>query len=985
MCRIAAPASGSLSAQSRGARPVRRAPKSDPARSSIEPATLVSIEALPQELRCDRRPGGEPREALEGDFVGRQAELTVLRAKLDEARSGHPCIVLIEGPPGIGKSALVDRFVRASSDVQVLRASGDESESDLTYGVVEQLVRFAGLAEATALPAKERQVARVEDQVTAGARVLDLLGSLQEQGPVVLVVDDAHWADLPSLRALQFGLRRLVADQVLALIVARDEQASALPEGLRRLVRDQGATLRLGGLDAEDLRALAEAMGIGMVSSRAAQRLHAHTQGNPLHARALLEELPADTWRGDEFPLRSPRSFSMLVLHRCATCSPEAQRLVEAASVLGVHCSLATAARLASVDDPLQALEEASRAGLLQPHDAMLSARAVAFPHPLVRAAVYHDLGPARRAALHAAAAELAEDEASSLRHRVAAAPTEDARLAADLAALGRREASRQAWASAVARLVSASRLSPARADRERLFLEAMDYMVVAGDVAQASSYAEVVASFADSPRRHYVLALLALANGRVVECEGLLQGAWERRDVAADAELAVSVAVQIGYLWLFRARGAGAADWARRALAVVDAVGAVPSAGRAIALVAAGLAHTGRIQEGLAALDAPHPGIVPTPEPALHQLWTRAWVKARMTDEVHETRTELAKIAAMCRQQDLPSIESLALAYLARAEYRSGAWDDAILHAELAVSIAQDTDQVWRLPVVHSAAAAPLAGRGDWASAAEHCRVVRQVAETLGLELFIAYAAIAQAQYAAARGDHVGVIEATGSLFQLARVEGIDEPPGDWPWQDLRADALVSAGRLEEAAEILEPYEALAAERGRRSWMANAAGVRGRLEAARGRHAEAEAAFLYGLGQIEQVSMPFDRALLELAYGRFLRRAGQRRAAVTHLRLAQECFVSLGARPYVDHCDRELAACGLAPTKRRSRDRTRLTPQELSVAKLVASGLSNREAAAELVVSVKTVEIHLSHAYQKLGIASRKQLAACLQQPRDP
>jgi predicted ATPase len=408
---------------------------------------------------------------LEGHFVGRQAELALLRAKLDEARSGHPSVVLIEGPPGIGKSALVDRFARASSDVQVLRASGDESESDLTYGLVEQLVRFAGLAESTALASKEGQAAGIEDHITAGARVLDLLGSLQEQGPVVLAVDDAHWADLPSLRALLFGLRRLVADQVLALIVTRDEQSPALPEGLRRLVRDQGATLRLAGLDAEDLRALAEAMRIGMVSSRAAQRLHAHTQGNPLHARALLEELPADTWRSDELPLRSPRSFSMLVLHRAATCSPEAQRLVEAASVLGLRCSLATAARLASVDDPLQALEEATRAGLLQPRDAMLSGRAVTFPHPLVHAAVYHDLGPARRAALHAAAAELAEDEASSLRHRVAAAPTEDARLAADLAALGRREATRQAWAIAATHLVSASRLSPARADRERLLL----------------------------------------------------------------------------------------------------------------------------------------------------------------------------------------------------------------------------------------------------------------------------------------------------------------------------------------------------------------------------------------------------------------------------------------------------------------------------------------------------------------------------------
>jgi len=244
---------------------------------------------------------------VEGHFVGRQAEFTLLRAKLDEARSGHPGIVLIEGAPGIGKTALVDRFVRESVGVCALRASGEESESLLTYGVVDQLLRPAGPDQSTASAAQRLPATVAEDHITTGARLLDLLGDLQEQAPVVMVVDDVHWADLPSLRALLFSLRRLMADRVLALIVVRDELEPALPEGLRRLVRDHGATLRLAGLEAEDLRELAADMGIETVSSRAAQRLYDHTQGNPLHARALLEELPTDTWRSDELPLPSPR------------------------------------------------------------------------------------------------------------------------------------------------------------------------------------------------------------------------------------------------------------------------------------------------------------------------------------------------------------------------------------------------------------------------------------------------------------------------------------------------------------------------------------------------------------------------------------------------------------------------------------------------------------------------------------------------------
>jgi DNA-binding NarL/FixJ family response regulator len=130
----------------------------------------------------------------------------------------------------------------------------------------------------------------------------------------------------------------------------------------------------------------------------------------------------------------------------------------------------------------------------------------------------------------------------------------------------------------------------------------------------------------------------------------------------------------------------------------------------------------------------------------------------------------------------------------------------------------------------------------------------------------------------------------------------------------------------------------------------------------------------------MQPLAMPFEQALLELAYGQFLRRSGRRREAAARLRSARDCFISLGARPWLERCDRELMACGLAPAKRRGRDRERLTPQELCVARLAASGLSNREVATELMVSVKTVEFHLSHAYHKLAVGSRKELASRLQ-----
>ena len=150
-----------------------------------------------------------------------------------------------------------------------------------------------------------------------------------------------------------------------------------------------------------------------------------------------------------------------------------------------------------------------------------------------------------------------------------------------------------------------------------------------------------------------------------------------------------------------------------------------------------------------------------------------------------------------------------------------------------------------------------------------------------------------------------------------------------------------------------------------------------GRLEAARGRAVEAEAAFGRAVGESERLGLPFQWALVDLAHGQVLRRAGQRRAAAERLSAARERLAGLRARPYVERCEQELAACGLAPAKRSEFDPSRLTAQELAVARLVAVGMSNRQVASELFISIKTVQFHLTHIYAKLGVGSRAELAA--------
>ena len=161
-------------------------------------------------------------------FVGRRAELDNLRAALDQARQGNPQIVVLQGPGGIGKTTLLDRFLNQESDLTVLRVSGEQWENLLPYGLLDQLARVAGNV-GLLLPGADASAA--EQPITVGSRLLDLWSELQDERVVVTVIDDAHWADVDSLRALLFAVRRLITDRVMVVVALRDLKSSSIPDG----------------------------------------------------------------------------------------------------------------------------------------------------------------------------------------------------------------------------------------------------------------------------------------------------------------------------------------------------------------------------------------------------------------------------------------------------------------------------------------------------------------------------------------------------------------------------------------------------------------------------------------------------------------------------------------------------------------------------------------------------------------------------------
>jgi DNA-binding CsgD family transcriptional regulator/tetratricopeptide (TPR) repeat protein len=913
-------------------------------------------------------------------FVGRTAELAILRMELAATRAGSPRVVLIDGPAGFGKSAIIDRLLASESELTVLRAAGEPWEAFVAFGVIDQLMRSTKVSRARLLRDRERSMP-VEEPVGVGQRVLQAVEDLETTGPVVIVVDDVHWADLDSLRALLFVTRRLVDARVLTLLAERSDDAQRLPEGLRRLAGGRtGSTIHLAPLTPDDIPRLAESLGVTTMSGGAALRLHEHTEGNPLYINALLSEVPRERWKTWQPVLPAPRTFAAQVNRRIEACSPSARRLVEAAAVLGAHATLTEMAEMAAVDEPIPALEEASELNLLRLARDESGPGEVTFVHPLVQAAVYGRLGPGRLVDLHLAAARLAGDEAAALRHRVMAATQPDPELVDQLSAFARDRAAMGAWATAASAYLEAARLSGGREQREQLLLRAVDAMIGAGDLHQAEIFAAEVVGFQPNPMSEATMGYLAILRGRLGEADSLLHAAWESADPDNDPGVAAVVCQRLALNAVGRLQGSQVVRWSRRAIELSSRED--PVRVEAEALLGLGLALQGDLAEGLRSYESilAELSAMTNPPPDERVRMATGWLRL-VDDDVVGAQAILGPTATASFNAGTVRIAVWSYAWLAHADFALGAWDDATGPSSRAVSLLQESGHEWLRPLAHLAAILVPAARGAWTAAEEHAQAA--IAHPGDYELAQVAAGLAHAHLAFARADHEGVLRALEPVVSLPAREGVDEP-GFWPWQDLYGDALVSAGRLEEAAELLAFHEAAAMRRGRRSMVARLARVRGRLEAARGDFAAAETAFQRGLADITELAMPFQRALLELAYGQALRRAGQRRAAAHQLQSARDRFNQLMAKPYLERCDRELAACGLAPAKRSTFDPSRLTAQESAVARLVAMGMGNRQVASELFISIKTVQFHLTHIYAKLGINSRAELAAQFREVED-
>ncbi|WP_405845152.1 AAA family ATPase [Streptomyces sp. NBC_01518] len=921
------------------------------------------------------------RPELQRSLFGRIGEIAALTRSIDSACVGHPALVLVEGPAGIGKTALVEQVVQAQRGQaerpapRVLRVTGVPWESDLPLGVAAQLARARGDGASLPDPADP-------DAVLETSRILHRQWTtVQATEPLLVIVDDAHWADAESLRAIRSAVRRMADERVLVLVLARDEPYELydtrraheeLPLSVLRTLEFldgcQDGAVRPGPLTAEDVRILAREVHGLTLDLPAARHLCRHTLGNPRHITQLLRELPRESWLDWRPELPAPARYAAAVRHRLDRCEADARHLVQACSVLGEDASLTEASELAGVADALPAVDEARTAGLLtatvDPGRTQLS-----FPHPLVRAAVLTGIPLTHRAELHHRAAEVTADRGTQLAHRVAATSTADDALAEELDAYAAERASAGEWSAVADALVRAGRLSTVRAVREDRLLRAVDAMIGAGDVPQATAFAAELESFPADLLRDVVLGYLAIMRGRPAEADTFLVQAWERCDPVRHADLMARICQRRVLHALGHFDGRDLVAWARRAIELADPDH--PSAVESEAVLGLGLAMTGRPEAALAAYESAAAKLPGGAQPQRFQLG-RGWADLAL-DAPEAARLRLEAAVPTGYRMGSTRISLWAQGWLARTQFALGSWPDALETVQRAAVRLTEVRIELARPLVHWTGAQLHALRGDWEAAEHH--MGEAVTAPHHYEVMLIPSCLARAQVAEARGDYERVVEALSPVVHLRERRSVDEP-GFWPWPDVYANALVMTGRLDEADAFLTPHEDLAARRARRSAMARLGLARGRLTAARGDIDTARKEFEQALARLEQLPLPYDRARINFAYGQTLRRAGKRREADTVLKNARDAYAALGASTYVERCDRELKAGGLHMA-RLTPGTARLTPQEQAVARLVAGGATNQQAALELFISVKTVQYHLTHVYSKLDIRSRSELAA--------
>ncbi|MFI6539354.1 AAA family ATPase [Nonomuraea sp. NPDC050547] len=903
-------------------------------------------------------------------LVGREGEQARIHRLLANARDERSGVLGLRGAAGIGKSVLLEHAVSIAEEggMRVVRVAGVESDSELAYGGLHHLL-FPHVDRLDALPAPQARALRCAFGLSEGdeanrflisAGTLSLLADLAEKAPLLCVIDDLQWLDQGSVEALLFAARRFVADPIAVLFALRD---TAMP-------------FDIAGVEVVDLPGLAAPDAARLLDEHAPEliepvrtRVLAESGGNPL---AIIElgssRLAADDADPAEQvgPLPVTRRVQETFRHQIAGLPEPAQRalLVAAADL---------AAPLATTLHVIESL--GGTAGDLEPAErdrlVWIDSR-ITFRHPLVRAAAYQDAPLHRRIEVHRAYAEALRGDADADRrawHLAAATITPDEAVAAEL-----EDAAERAWHRGGAMAVCAAydragRLSADRELKARRIARASQAAFDAGKADRAARLAAEALSLTTDPG----IRAAAIYTRGAVE--------YERTSPRADAELTLEAAALVRdsdperavltlYEAVHAARHGAAHDLLERAADLMR--GFTPPehwAPVVAALLGWAELFAGRPEQAVGPMRALHAATRGAGNDLTHQITTGFGGLMIADDDSVVTGTEdmLAEVRANGALGWVPyTLNVLAVARLLRGEFadaRACVAEGVSVSDELGnttESLAHRSVEVW----LHAVS-------GDEA----RCR------------------ALAEEVLPRARARHrvnaeiaawgLGMLDLSARRFGEAydRLELVSRGPAS---RDLLVRAVPDL--VEAAVRGGMPDRAHGPLAAFRHWAEHvdrpvATGLELRCRALLAGDGDAEALYTGALRLHEGHGGPYEHARTQLVYGEWLRRRRRRTEARAHLAAAVSAFERLGAPLWAERARGELAAFGeRGDEPQRSGPLTLLTPQELQVVRLAATGHTNKEIAAQLFLSPRTVGHHLYKAYPKLGVTGRAELTGLVQ-----
>ncbi|WP_067703621.1 helix-turn-helix transcriptional regulator [Nocardia jejuensis] len=887
-------------------------------------------------------------------LYGRSPEVQQIGHLLSAALEGRSGALAVIAEAGEGKSALLQYAAeQAEAGWRILRCSGVETESELPFAGLHLLLASA-LGQIEALPEPQQKAlggavglcpGDGADRFLIGVATLTLLSELCADGPVLCLIDDAQWLDRSSADALLFAARRLGAEGIVMLFAGRrDFEPQGLPE------------LRLGPLDTIASAALLGERWPGLGSEQRARVLR-DAAGNPL---ALLEFPCMNRESSPAEPLPLPRRLQTGYERQIGEHDEAARTamLVVAAEETG-DLGLVLAA-LGLLGYSAEALAAAERSNMV-----LIQGQSVTFRHPLKRSAAYHSASFTQRLAVHAAiAAVLVDNPVRSAWHLAAASTGPDETVAAALEFAAEQARERTGHAAAAAALERAARLTPDPGMRARRLVLAVETASQAGHTERALRLAEAADQLPLGPvERARVIgtrALIEFEHGSLHRANQLM---IEAADQVAEIEpeRAVFLLIEAGRIaWTAGDRVAFRVAYDRLYALPSDAVeGPVAALRGGIALL------EGNLDEGIAIIRANvlFSRVVPIEMISLRLAFA---LQAALIGDMPLAREQLIELVDLVRERGMIGWYPAVGCTLATAEMIIGRLREAEITAVQTARVAADIGQPGRVAGAEAVLAIISALQGDEARCRELAdRNLRSApgdynaVDITHFEWALALLDLGQGRYEHA----LSRLESLHQATDMARGH----------WIDLLSDLVEAAARLREplrAAAALTEIEAWSAALDTPWAEALMLSCQGMLRG--------DGELLARALKLHAVADRwFDHARTSLFYGEWLRRERRMHEARTHLRKALDTFDRLGAALWADRARVELRAAGEGSVPEPEDDvSARLTPQELQVVRLAAHGATNKEIAAQLFLSPKTVGHHLYRAFPKLGVSNRVELA---------